>query len=387
MVLDAPNIIYGGNEIPDGRRLLSAKIWSEKLGYTVEAVINRGTLRRFINPKKGQEPIQGSEALKSLLADGTLASTKEDDDKVILDKCTMRTKKAWIVTHDKFDDRKKVDGTVEPRQRSKYPDLPWDEIDKYTRGTQKYGNRIESGRHWRVEGIEFFDHEMPSAPKPVLLGKYARVRDLAEDLPGLLMQLDGELEILVYQNDDEKINLLRDDVKSILSNVNDFLDRIPEQEYALDDLLSLSTSELERLAIRKGLSEYVSGERRGLIQLLIEDSHMLGNQITKALTDPTKESADLRLVKEGLGSTHRSQTIAKTADIDPRIFFETMFSYMDDPNEWTDFHAPYEKMIESMPEFNLKRKGVVPFFYLKLHKDTYVDVGEIFGKIKIRKKQ
>ena len=121
--------------------------------------------------------------------------------------------------------------------------------------------------------------------------------------------------------------------------------------------------------------------------MLIEDSPMLGNQITKALTDPAKESADLRLVKEDLDSTHRSQTIAKTADIDPRIFFETMFSYMDDPNEWTDFHAPYEKMIKSMPEFNLKRKGVVSFFYLKLHKDTYVDVSEVFGKIKIRKKQ
>ena len=275
----------------------------------------------------------------------------------------MRSKKAWIVTHDKFDDRKKSDGTVEPRQRSKYPDLPWDEIDKYTRGTQKYENRIESGRHWRVEGIEFFDHEMPNAPPPFLLGKYARVRDLAEDLPGLLMQLDGELEILGYQNDDEEINVLRENVKSILSDVNDFLDCIPEPNYALDDLLSLSASELEQVAIRKGLSEYVSGGRRGLIQLLIDDSPEMRDQITKAMSDPTTQNPDLRLVKEGLDPVHRSQTMTKTADIDPRIFFETMFSYMDDPNEWTDYDIPYGKMIESIPEFNLKRKGVVSFFY------------------------
>jgi hypothetical protein len=75
----------------------------------------------------------------------------------------------------------------------------------------------------------------------------------------------------------------------------------------------------------------------------------------------------------------------KTKDIDSSAFFESLFSKMENPAQWTIFTVPYSQMVKEKPEFHLKSKGVSPTDFLKLHRDK-VEISQRNGQPWIRKK-
>ena len=282
VVLDGPLIVHGGagGEGVDGRRLASAFQCYEKLGYSVEATISKGKYREFIEGifydrvgnewvKKQKKPIVGAASIKRLLADGKLSKIQGDDDKVMLDKCLEKGKEAWIVTHDKFDDIRR-EGEVTKRQRSKYPNLDWDEIDEFTRGTINRNGRIFSNKHWYVEGKDFYDHEMPPAPPKILFGKFSEIRELANELTLLLSNIDGLLEDLGEKPTDNKSSM-RTRIKKMQFQATNFINLIPKEELGLEEVSALSVPDLRRLAKARGLSGYSKLKKKELVDLIMND--------------------------------------------------------------------------------------------------------------------
>ncbi len=294
VVLDGPLIVHGGaggnQGEPDGRRLSSAFEWYEKLGYTVEATISKKKLREFIEgiyfSKEGDEwvkeqkkPIVGAASLKRLVADNKLTPFGGDDDKVMLDKCVDTSKKAWIVTHDKFDD--KTDGDlVIKRQRSNYPSLPWREIDEFTRGTFNDGGRIISNQHWRVNGKNFYDHEMPRAPPSILYGKYSEIDSLANNLTGLLSKIDGVIEGYDETNPEVKSSM-RTIVKNMQFQASAFIELIPKEELGEGEVSALNVQNLRILAKERGLSGYSKMRKAELIRLILDETKIMDQRVNK----------------------------------------------------------------------------------------------------------
>jgi len=283
VVLDGPLIVHGGvgGEGVDGRRLASAFQCYEKLGYSVEATISKSKYREFIKGiyydkvgnkwvKKEKKPIVGAASIKRLFADGKLFKFQGDDDKVMLDKCLEKGKEAWIVSHDKFDDIRR-DGKVTKRQRSKYPNLDWDEIDEFTRGTINRNGRIISNKHWYVEGKDFYDHEMPPAPPRILFGKFSKIRALSNDLTLLLSDIDGVLEDLGEKPTDNKSSM-RTRIKKMQFQATSFINLIPKDEFGLEEVSALIVPDLRRLAKARGLSGYSKLKKKELIDLIMKDT-------------------------------------------------------------------------------------------------------------------
>ena len=368
VVLDGPLIVHGGagGEGQDGRRLSSAFEWYEKLGYTVEATISKKKLREFIEGiyfskegdkwvRKEKKPIVGAASLKRLVADNKLAPFGGDDDKVMLDKCVDTSKKAWIVTHDKFDDRVEGDSVIK-RQRSKYPDLPWGEIDEFTRGTFNKDGRIISNQHWRVDGKNFYDHEMPRAPPSILYGKYSEIDSLANNLTQLLSKIDGVLEGYAESNLENKSSM-RTRVQKMQIQASAFIELIPKEELGEGDISALSVKNLRILAKERGLSGYSKMKKAELIRLILDD------------IPSNKEISDLTIDNTELDKSKEDFIREKTANIEPAEFFENLFSKMENPNQWGAFTTPYSLMIADKPEFHLKSLGVKPVDFIRLHAD------------------
>ena len=385
VVLDGPLIVYGGagGESPDGRRLASAFEWYEGLDYTVEATISNKKFREFVEGtfyaregeswvKKKKKPVDGAQTLKRLMADGKLSKYRGDDDKVMLDKCIKKDKKAWIVTHDKFDDRVNSDGTITKRQRSKYPHLPWDEIDKFTRGTMNYDGRIESRKHWYVDGKDFFDHEMPKAPPKLLHGKFSGIRKLANDLTTLLTTMDGELEELGESKTDNKSSM-RTRIKKMQFQASNFIDLIPNEELVEEDVSALTVQNLRILAKQRGLSGYSKMKKADLILLIMENKPAIKKISGLTLDDGGLDDSTEKIVRE------------RTKNIDHIAFFENLFLQMKRPDQWTVFTTPYAHMVKEKPEFHLKSMGVNAIDFLKLHPDK-VEISQRKGHPWIRKK-
>ena len=372
VVLDGPLIVHGGagNEgDPDGRRLSSAFEWYEKLGYTVEATISKKKLREFIEGiyfskeggewvRKKKKPIVGAASLKRLVADKKLTPFGGDDDKVMLDKCVDTSKKAWIVTHDKFDDKRDGDLVIK-RQRSKYPGLPWEEIDEFTRGTFNDDGRIISNQHWRVDGKNFYDHEMPRAPPSILYGKYSEIDSLANNLTGLLSKIDEVIEGYDETNPEVKSSM-RTRVKKMQFQASAFIELIPKEELGEGEVSALNVQNLRILAKERGLSGYSKMRKAELIRLILDDIPR-----NKEISDLTTDNTELDKIKR----KRKRKRNLKTVNIEPSEFFENLFSKMKNPNQWTLFTIPYAHMVAEKPEFHLKSLGVKPVDFIRLHAD------------------
>ena len=384
VVLDGPLIVHGGagGEGVDGRRLASAFQWYEKLGYSVEATISNGKCREFVKGthftqvdgewvKEQKKPIVGAASIKRLLADKKLFKFPGDDDKVMLDKCLEKGNESWIVTHDKFDDILR-DGKATKRQRSKYPELDWEQIDEFTRGTTNQNGRIISRKHWYVEGKEFFDHEMPRAPPKILFGKFSRIKESANELQLLLSDIDGLLEDLGEKPTNNKSSM-RTRIKKMQNQASSFIELIPNEELDEEEISALNVQNLRILAKQRGLSGYSKLKKADLILLIMENKPEI------------KKISGLTLDDSGLDGSTEKIVRERTKNIDYTAFFENLFLQMKNPDQWTVFTTPYAHMVKEKPEFHLKSMGVNAIDFLKLHPDK-VEISQRKGHPWIRKK-
>ena len=272
VLLDASNIMHAnpdsdkdeeGNSIPDGKILSSAFEVYEKLGYTVEAIMKEGAYNWH-----EREKYPGLSTLKKLKKSDKLHPVPYDDDKHLLDLTAPEgIVIAWLVTHDKFDDRTR-DGVTTQRQRTLYPELPWDEIDKYTRGTEKRKDgSIESHRHWSVRGTKFYDPEMPKAPKRLFQTTFGEINDTIEDLDRTLIKLDALLE---SHQDDELPDKKK--LKKRLAHMQhqalELKSEIPADRVDEDSLPDHTVVELKAIAKEMGITGCSNKKKDQLIQMI-----------------------------------------------------------------------------------------------------------------------
>lgn len=262
VLLDASNVMFANpdSDKPDGRILLSAIEVYEKLGYTVEAIMTSWAFRRF---KKEKDP--GLSALKKLKKSGKLDIVNFDDDKHLLD--LMIQDKSWLVTYDKFDDRTR-DGKTTERQRTNYPNLPWDEIDKYTRGTEKRKDgSIFSHKHWTVRGTKFYDPEMPRAPKRLFETKFSALIGATEDLDRTLTKIDALLEN--HSNDElpEKKKLMKR-LAHMQHQALELKTHIPDNQIDEKSLAQHTVVELKSIAKEMGITGRSNKKKDQLIQMI-----------------------------------------------------------------------------------------------------------------------
>ncbi|MEE3113361.1 MAG: Rho termination factor N-terminal domain-containing protein [Candidatus Thermoplasmatota archaeon] len=262
VLLDASNIMFASpdSDKPDGRILLSAFEVYEKLGYTVEAIMTSWAYRRFQREKH-----PGLSALKKLEKSDKLQPVPYDDDKHLLD--LMVQDKSWLVTHDKFDDRT-VDGVTKERQRTLFPGLPWDEIDKYTRGTEKRKDgSIISHKHWSVRGTTFYDPEMPKAPKRLFQTTFGEINDTIEDLDRTLIKIDALLE---SHQDDELPDKkkLKNRLAHMQHQALELKSQIPADRIDENSLPDHTVVELKAIAKEMGITGCSNKKKDQLIQMI-----------------------------------------------------------------------------------------------------------------------
>ena len=145
IVMDAANVIRDdtGIEIKndDGEslaqvrpeRLRDAIEYCERRGWETIAFLQQGTYKMALKLKNVDPKRVGDiEILDDLIEQGKVHLVKVKSDDIFYIDYALETN-AIIVTHDTFKDKR--DGTK--RERSLYPDRPWDDIDKRTlRGFQ-----------------------------------------------------------------------------------------------------------------------------------------------------------------------------------------------------------------------------------------------------------
>lgn len=304
VLLDASNIMFQasstdeeGNTIPDGNILLSAFECYEKLGYTVEAIMTRGGYKKF---QKKKNP--GSSVLQKLKDSGKLHTVNFDDDKHLLD--TMIEEKTWLVTYDKFDDRTWANVTTE-RQRTLYPDLPWDEIDKYTRGTENKDGTIYSHKHWMVRGTTFYESDMLEAPKKLFKTKFNALREASEDLDSILTKLDSLLEN--YSKDDlPNKTKLRKSLTEMQHQALEMKSDIPEDIIEEESLSHHTVIELKEIAKDRGISGRSNKKKAELIQMIMDDI----NPSPKKAKEKQKRKAEKKAEKKRTDE-ERKQTKAR----------------------------------------------------------------------------
>ena len=171
VVLDGSNIISSGGNGADGRILCSAIEFYENLGYIVIPVMALRTIGHMLMNKR-----PGSHVIARMKKNNEIRTFAVDDDVAVIRIADKRN--GWIVTYDTFSHGKEdEEGNVTPSERERYPDWDWDDIDERTRGTEKKPDgHMVSGRHWGVDGTDFYDPSMPKAPKELLSGEYAEFR-------------------------------------------------------------------------------------------------------------------------------------------------------------------------------------------------------------------
>ena len=248
--------------------------------------MTRGGYKKF---QKKKNP--GSSVLQKLKDSGKLHTVNFDDDKHLLD--TMIEEKTWLVTYDKFDDRTWANVTTE-RQRTLYPDLPWDEIDEYTRGTVKLKNGdIKSRRHWTVRGTTFYESDMPKAPKKLFKTKFSALIEASEDLDSILTKIDSLLED--YSKDDlpKKTNL-RKRLSHMQHQTLEMKSDIPEDIIDEESLSHHTVIELKEIAKDRGISGRSNKKKAELIQMIKDDI----NPSPKKAKEKQKRKAEKKAEKK-----------------------------------------------------------------------------------------
>jgi hypothetical protein len=283
VLLDASNIMFANPDTnkPDGKILLSAFEVYENLGYTVEAIM---TSWAYLRHRKEKNP--GVSTLKKLKKSGKLEQVSYDDDKHLLD--LMVQEKSWLVTYDKFDDRTR-DGVTTERQRTLWPGLPWDEIDKYTRGTEKRKDgSIISHRHWSVRGTKFYDPEMPKAPKRLFQTTFSELHDTIEDLDRTLIKIDALLEN--HQDDElpDKIKLKKR-LAHIQHQALELKSNIPANRIDEKSLSHHTVVELKTIAKEMGITGRSNKKKAQLIQMIKDH---LNPSLEKIKADAEKRRAE-----------------------------------------------------------------------------------------------
>jgi len=261
--IDASNVIHQDPDTdgPDGRILTSAFECYEKLGYEVRAIMTEGS---FYYYKKAKIP--GFKALKELKVAKKLIIVNFDDDKHLIDLCVKD--KAWLVTYDKFDTKTLEDGSVTERQRALYPDLPWDEIDEYTRGTERrVDGRILSKQHWSVRGTVFYDPEMHKAPRSLFSTKLSKLVESIDELDLLLVKMDGIAEEY-DQSDLPNKSDIRKRIVRLQGRAKGLRDVMPDAELDEDSLSRYTVLELKSIAKDLGITGRSNKKKDQLIQMI-----------------------------------------------------------------------------------------------------------------------
>ena len=261
--IDASNVIYQDPDTdgPDGRILTSAFECYEKLGYEVRAIMTASSFYYY-----NKEKIPGLKALKELKSAKKLIIVNFDDDKHLLDLCVVE--KAWLVTYDKFDTKTHDDGSVTERQRALYPDLSWEEIDEYTRGTERREDgRILSSQHWSVRETVFYDPEMPKAPRRLFSTKLSKLVESIDELDLLLVKMDGIAE--EYDQDDlPNKSDIRKRIVRLQGRAQGLRDVMPDAEVDEDSLSRYTVLELKKIAKGMGISGRSNKKKEQLIQMI-----------------------------------------------------------------------------------------------------------------------
>jgi hypothetical protein len=261
--IDASNVIHQDPETdgPDGRILTSAFECYEKLGYEVGAIM---THRSFHYYKI--EKIPGFKALNELKLAKKLKVVNFDDDKHLLDLCVKE--RAWLVTYDKFDTKKHDDGSEKERQRALYPDLPWEEIDEYTRGTERREDgRILSNQHWSVRETVFYDPEMPKAPRRLFLTKLSKLIESIDELDLLLVKMDGIAEQYNEENLPNRVDI-RKRIQRLQGRAKGLRAVMPDAELDEHSLSEYTVIELKSIAKGMGISGRSNKKKDQLIQMI-----------------------------------------------------------------------------------------------------------------------
>ena len=187
VVLDGSNIVSGGagGQDVNGHRLVSAiELYSRK-GYDVIPVMKSGTYYWMKNKE-----ILGFEAIKRLNFSDKLRMFGKDDDLYFIQ--IALDLDAWIVTQDTFEDTR--NGTK--KERSLFPDFPWEEIDSRTWGTRKGGDgRVRANSDWSVSGHKFYHPRLPTCPSNGMIDGNLRLREMIFDVSSKLESIDQAAEM------------------------------------------------------------------------------------------------------------------------------------------------------------------------------------------------
>ena len=296
--IDASNVIHQPPDTdgPDGRILTSAFECYEKLGYEVRAIMTKNSFHYY-----NKEKIPGLKALKELKAAKKLIIVNFDDDKHLLDLCVAE--KAWLVTYDKFDTKTQDDGSVTERQRAIYPDLSWEEIDEYTRGTERREDgRILSNQHWSVRETVFYDPEMPKAPRRLFSTKLSKLVESIDELDLLLVKMDGIAEGY-DQGDLPNKSDIRKRIVRLQGRAKGLREVMPDAEVDEDSLSEYTLLELKSIAKDLGISGRSNKKKEQLIQMIKDHINPSPEKIKQA---EKKAVADL-VQQAGIQATKRRE--------------------------------------------------------------------------------
>ena len=296
--IDASNVIHQDPDTdgPDGRILTSAFECYEKLGYEVRAIMTKNSFYYYKNEK-----IPGFKALNELKAAKKLIIVNSDDDKHLLDLCVAE--KAWLVTYDKFDIKTHDDGSVTERQRAIYPDLSWEEIDEYTRGTERREDgRILSNQHWSVRETVFYDPEMPKAPRRLFSTKLSKLAESIDELDLLLVKMDGIAEGY-DQGDLPNKSDIRKRIVRLQGRAKGLREVMPDAEVDEDSLSEYTLLELKSIAKDLGISGRSNKKKEQLIQMIKDHINPSPEKIKQA---EKKAVADL-VQQAGIQATKRRE--------------------------------------------------------------------------------
>jgi len=293
--IDASNVIHQNpdTDVPDGRILTSAFECYEKLGYEVRAIMTKNSFYYYKNEK-----IPGLKALKELKAAKKLIIVNSDDDKNLLDLCVAE--KAWLVTYDKFDTKTHDDGSVTERQRALYPDLSWEEIDEYTRGTERREDgRIQSNQHWSVRETVFYDPEMPKAPRSLFSTKLSKLAESIDELDLLLVKMDGIAEGY-DQGDLPNKSDIRKRIVRLQGRAKGLREVMPDAEVDEDSLSEYTLLELKSIAKDLGISGRSNKKKEQLIQMIKDHINPSPEKIKQAekKDPPTRDEERLKQVRK-----------------------------------------------------------------------------------------
>ena len=184
VVLDGANIIHNRKKNSEGKReltlepkrLLSAIEHCEGKGWKTVAALKQGTYWfAETNPDILEEG--DFEILENLIDDGKITLISQKDEDIYWIDFALESD-GYIITRDSFKDR-----MGEKRERSLYPDRPWDKID---RRTLSYS--FISGR--------FICSDLPKKPDFVPEGSQKKLQEEIEELKRLLNESQAEVRAL-----------------------------------------------------------------------------------------------------------------------------------------------------------------------------------------------